>query len=166
SFRAVAGELASREPSATRGAEHAHGPRAVENANASAATAPQTPPTQEEALHADVAPQPGDSAKSPFHRFEWNLVRNPDGSSTKLYYFRSHPAGRGAAAYVDLLKRFTPGFSGLAPDQDYWVKEKFLIDPRKESHDTWRSPPQPGAPPSLVMGTGQVADLFMVTAPE
>jgi type II secretory pathway component GspD/PulD (secretin) len=168
SFRAVQGDLSSLEPSATRGAEHAHGPRAVEAASATgaaASTAPQT--SQDEALHADVAPPTGDVGKSPFHRFEWNLIRNPDGSSTKLYYFRAQPAGPGAAAYVDLLKRFIPGFSGLAPDQDYWVKEKFLIDPRKESHDTWRAPPAvAGGPPNLVMGAGQVADLFMVTAPD
>jgi type II secretory pathway component GspD/PulD (secretin) len=167
SLRIASGDLALNEPTEMRGAEHAHGPRPVENAKAqvAGATATSTAP-QDEALHADVAPPDGASAKSPFHRFEWNLVRNPDGSSTKLYYFRAQPAGPGAAAYVDLLKHFIPGFSGLAPDQDYWVKEKFLIDPRKESHDTWRSPTQPGGPPNLVMGAGQVADLFMVTAPD
>ena len=165
-FRVVSGELAAQPPSTTRGAEHARGPRAVETAPAASGATPPATLQQDEPLHADVEPPDGGTAKSPFHRFEWNLVRNPDGSSTKLYYFRAQPSGPGAAAYVDLLKRFIPGFSGLAPDQDYWVKEKFLIDPRKENHESWRDAPVPGAPPKLVMGTGQVADLFMVTAPD
>ena len=101
--------------------------------------------------------------QSPFHRFEWNLIRNPDGTLTKLYYFRAQPAGPGAAAYVDLLKRFIPGFSGLAPDQDYWVKDKFLIDPRKESHESWKAV---NVSDPLALGNGQVADLLMVTASE
>lgn len=159
SFRVASQEPALNEPSPTRGAEHARGPRPLENAKA---TAPQ-----DDALRADVTQTPAGEQKSPFHRFEWNLIRNADGSMTKLYYFRAQPMGPGAVAYLELLKRFIPGFSGLAPDQDYWVKEKFLIDPRKESHDTWRGPaPAGGGPPGLVLGAGQVADLFMVTAPE
>jgi hypothetical protein len=140
--------------SPTRGAEHARGPRALD--------VRKTAPVQEDTLRADVPPAPLEAGASPFHRFEWNLVRNPDGTLTKLYYFRSQPAGAGAAAYVDLLRRFIPGFSGLAADQDYWVKDKFLIDPRKESHDSWRA----GAETSLALGAGQVADLLMVTASE
>jgi type II secretory pathway component GspD/PulD (secretin) len=159
SFRVASTETTPSEPSPTRGAEHARGPRPLERAKGAAA--------QEDALHADVTQAPADDQKSPFHRFEWNLIRNADGSMTKLYYFRAQPMGPGATAYVELLKRFIPGFSGLAPDQDFWIKEKFLIDPRKESHDTWRGPPPAGGgPPGLVLGAGQVADLFMVTAPE
>ena len=160
SFRVASSEAALSEPSPTRGAEHARGPRPIESAAKGAAA-------QEDALRADVTQAPADDQKSPFHRFEWNLIRNADGSMTKLYYFRAQPMGPGAVAYIELLKRFIPGFSGLAPDQDYWIKEKFLIDPRKESHDTWRGPPPTGGgPPGLVLGAGQVADLFMVTAPE
>ena len=157
SFHVASTESSLRAPSPTRGAEHARGPRPVEGARAQVA--------QDDPLHADVTQAPGEDQKSPFHRFEWNLIRNADGSLTKLYYFRAQPMGPGAVSYLELLKRFIPGFSGLAPDQDYWIKEKFLIDPRKESHDAWRGPPT-GGPPGLVLGAGQVADLFMVTAPE
>jgi type II secretory pathway component GspD/PulD (secretin) len=160
SFRIASSETWPSEPSPTRGAEHARGPRPIEGAAKGAAP-------QEDALRADVTQAPADDQKSPFHRFEWNLIRNADGSMTKLYYFRAQPMGPGAVAYIELLKRFIPGFSGLAPDQDYWIKEKFLIDPRKESHDSWRGPPLPGSStPGLVLGAGQVADLFMITAPE
>lgn len=144
----------SSSVSPTRGAEHARGPRALD------VKAPKAP--QDETLRADVPSDPLSAGSSPFHRFEWNLIRNSDGTLTKLYYFRSQPAGPGASAYVDLLKRFIPGFSGLAPDQDYWVKDKFLIDPRKESHETWRQNLASG----LALGAGQVADLLMVTASE
>ena len=140
--------------SPTRGAEFAKGPRALESKGAA-------PKAQDDTLRADVPAEPLATNPSPFHRFEWNLIRNADGTLTKLYYFRAQPAGPGAATYVDLLKRFIPGFAGLAPDQDYWVKDKFLIDPRKENHDVWRQ-----GIDGLAFGTGQVADLLMVTASE
>ncbi len=139
----------------TRGAEHAKGPRAVD-------VAPGGRSIQDDSLRAEVPVAPMGPNLSPFHRFEWNLIRNADGMLTKLYYFRSQPAGPGAAVYVDLLKRFIPGFAGLAADQDYWVKDKFLIDPRMESHEAWRR----GGDVGLALGSGQVADLLMVTASE
>jgi type II secretory pathway component GspD/PulD (secretin) len=155
--------------SATRGAEFARGPRAVPAGElaAESAAAPDAANSrpQDDSLHATTPTDATPKTASPFHRFDWNLIRNPDGTLTKLYYFRAQPAGPGAAAYVDLLKRFIPGFSGLAPDQDYWVKDKFLIDPRKESHENWMNPGLNG-PDALVLGNGQVADLFMVTASE
>jgi hypothetical protein len=154
-FRAVEGRPVL-EASRTRGAEHAAGPKRLERSE----SAPPSP--QEDSLRADVPAVDLATSSSPFHRFDWNLIRNSDGTLTKLYYFRAQPAGPGAAAYVDLLKRFIPGFSGLAPDQDYWVTEKFLIDPRKESHETWQKEGVAG----LMFGAGQVADLFMVTASE
>jgi hypothetical protein len=137
----------------SRGAEHARGPKALESAT-------RAPP--QEVLRAEVVTADATPETSPFHRFDWNLIRNADGTLTKLYYFRAQPNGPGAKAYVELLARFIPGFSGLAVDQDYWVKEKFLIDPRKESHDTWET----GGAAGLTFGNGQVADLFMVTASE
>jgi hypothetical protein len=158
----------SQEPpssslSATRGAEFAKGPRALEVAKPSTPpTAESKAPQQDETLRAETPAEPIGANLSPFHRFEWNLIRNADGTLTKLYYFRAPPAGPGASVYVDLLKRFIPGFAGLAPDQDYWVKDKFLIDPRKESHDSWRG----GESTGLALGAGQVADLLMVTASE
>lgn len=158
SFRVVEGSSAPTPVSPTRGAEFARGPRAFD-ATRTAAPATKAP---QDALRADVVPEQELPASSPFHRFEWNLIRNPDGTLTKLYYFRAQPNGPGAKAYVELLARFIPGFSGLAPDQDYWIKEKFLVDPRKESHDAWDQ----GGPAGLVLGNGQVADLFMVTASE
>jgi hypothetical protein len=153
SFRAVEGEHA-HVASPTRGAESARGPKALEGAK------PAMSAARQDALRAEVASEDEGPASSPFHRFEWNLIRNADGTLTKMYYFRAQPNGPGAKVYVELLQRFIPGFSGLAPDQDYWVKEKFLIDPRKESHESWES----GGSSGLVSGTGQVADLFMVTA--
>ncbi|MSR46073.1 MAG: type II and III secretion system protein [Planctomycetes bacterium] len=154
SFRVVEGESRG-EPSPTRGAENARGPRPLESAPSSSASS-------QEALRAEVVDHEQGPASSPFHRFQWNLIRNADGSLTKMYYFRAQPNGPGAKVYVELLSRFIPGFSGLAPDQDYWIKEKFLIDPRKESHDNWDS----GGTSGLTLGNGQVADLFMVTASE
>ncbi|MBL8841406.1 MAG: type II and III secretion system protein [Planctomycetes bacterium] len=154
--------------SPTRGAEFARGPRAFKAAEAARGARPEaTAPVggsavSQDALQAEVLPTEDQPASSPFHRFEWNLIRNPDGTLTKLYYFRAQPNGPGAKTYVELLTRFIPGFSGLAPDQDYWIKEKFLIDPRKESHDTWDT----GGGAGLVLGNGQVADLFMVTGSE
>jgi type II secretory pathway component GspD/PulD (secretin) len=140
--------------SATRGSEHARGPRALEVKGGAA--------QPQETLRAEVPSEPVGANASPFHRFDWNLIRNADGTLTKLYYFRSQPTGPGATAYVDLLKRFIPGFAGLAPDQDYWVKDKFVIDPRKESHETWRF----GSDIGLALGAGVIADLLMVTASE
>jgi len=155
SFRVVEGDHA-RTASPTRGAESARGPKALEGVK------PMEPAATQDELRADVVNEDEGPASSPFHRFEWNLIRNADGTLTKMYYFRAQPNGPGAKVYVELLQRFIPGFSGLAPDQDYWVKEKFLIDPRKESHESWEN----GGSSGLVLGTGQVADLFMVTAPK
>ncbi len=152
SFRVVEG-AERRTASPTRGAEHARGPKPLEVSSRAPA---------QETLRAEVVSADGVPETSPFHRFDWNLIRNADGTLTKMYYFRAQPNGPGAKSYVELLARFIPGFSGLAPDQDYWIKEKFLIDPRKESHDAWET----GGTAGLTLGNGQVADLFMVTASE
>lgn len=152
SFRVVEREE-RRAASPTRGAEHARGPKPLE----ATGRAPAQETLRAEVVSADAVPE-----TSPFHRFDWNLIRNADGTLTKMYYFRAQPNGPGAKAYVELLTRFIPGFSGLALDQDYWIKEKFLIDPRKESHDSWETAGASG----LTLGNGQVADLFMVTASE
>ncbi len=161
SFHLVEGAGTDRV-SRTRGAEFARGPRAftapAESKEAGAVDADRS----QDALQAEVLPTEDQPASSPFHRFEWNLIRNPDGTLTKLYYFRAQPNGPGAKSYVELLSRFIPGFSGLSPDQDYWIKEKFLIDPRKESHENWQNAGGSG----LVLGNGSVADLFMVTGSE
>lgn len=155
SFRVVEGDEQAASP--TRGAEHARGPKALPEVRA-----PEAAASSQDALRAEIVAPDSGPASSPFHRSDWNLIRNADGTLTKMWYLRSQPAGPGAKAYVELLSRFIPGFSGLAPDQDYWVKEKFLIDPRKESHDTWETAGASG----LTLGNGQVADLFMVTASE
>jgi type II secretory pathway component GspD/PulD (secretin) len=114
----------------------------------------------QEFLEAEVADDPFLTNPSPFHRFEWNLIHNPDGTLTKIYYFRAKKPG--AKRYVDLMKRFIPGFAGLQEGQDYWIDPDFLQDPRKKNEDTWRKSGSDG----LTYGAGEIADLFMVTAPE
>ncbi len=93
-------------------------------------------------------------------RFEWNLIRNPDGTLTKLYYFRSNKPG--IQTYVDLLKRFVPDFASLQEGSDYWVQKDYIRDPRKKNEDRWFG----NGEFALPFGAGEVADLLMVSASE
>src|SRR5262245_38615602 len=70
-FRFTNAEPVSTQPSATRGAEAAAGPRKLDAKEAAAAPGPQ-----DDAIRADVQVEPGATERSPFHRFEWNVIRN------------------------------------------------------------------------------------------
>ncbi len=131
------------EPEAFRGADKAAGPKALQ-----------------QTYEAQVLDSTATAHDSPFHRVEWNTIHNPSGTVTKLYYFRVGQPG--ARVYLDLLKQFVPGFSGLQEGQDYWLEEKYTSDPRKKNDEVWRATGDFGLP----FGSGDVADLLMLTAPD
>jgi len=149
-------------PSALRGADSATGPRPL-------GVIQEGADQDEEARSLDKAFRPLEFEESvaPLdggvggrQRFEWNLIRNADGTLTKVYYFRTEKPG--VDTYVELMKRFVPGFAGLRAGDDYVVHAKYLRDPRPGNPDTWKGTGNFGLPTGAV----DSVDLLMVTASE
>ena len=93
-------------------------------------------------------------------RFDWNLIRGSDGTLTKVYFFRTDKPG--ATHYLDLMRRFVPGFAALRDGTDYKVVPNYLRDPRVGADTTWKG----GTKLDLASGEKNSLDLFMITADE
>ncbi len=149
-------------PTETRGASQATGPRPVESAGPRAqedfGDIPAFPVAVDDTrlFQAEVIPEGFGAGQSPFHRLDGDVIRNSDGTFTKMYHFRV--GAPGAAVYLELMKRFVAGFSGLQQGQDYWIQPRYTTDPRRKNDDVWRSNGDFGLP----FGTGDVADLVLI----
>ncbi len=141
------------------GAEHARGPRPW-NAPATVTADRENPVLVQETVQtsdSDVL-APGDGV-SPF---EGNLIRNPDGTFTKFYFFRK--GNPGAARVVEsLLLRFLPEFAALKKDEDWWIIEDYVRDPRVPNPTQWK---ERSSPYGLPFGSSWASDLLVVTASE
>ncbi len=101
------------------------------------------------------------SSSSPFHRFGWDHARRIDGRVSRVFYLRSGNPGRGAVE--QMLVRAVPGFASLAKDQDWWIVDEYMQDPRSRNDSAWRDPTTPY---NLALGASSSCDLLVVTSDE
>ncbi len=150
------------QPSILRGANTSTGPKALgagwQDGPLAIEDSLYDPMLDAQPLEFEVNHELPPVANRPYERFEWNLIRNPDGTFTKLYFFRVSKA----KSYLGMMRRMLPKFAALEDGRDYRLLEKYVTDPRRGNQDLWHK----GGDFGLPFGDGEVADLLIVTARE